>query len=167
MRRTPRVRQPGTHAGAELTSGHPPCQQPSKPSKPSKPSRHSRHSKPSRRRILARTRLDFALDAAILAGYVMAYSFGFTGLAIHEWLGIGLGLVLLVHLTLHWDWVIRTTKRLLRRGGRDRLIWLVNLALIIAMTLVHRFRHPRSPASRSASLASTLPAAPSGASCTR
>ncbi|MFI5067437.1 MAG: DUF4405 domain-containing protein [Streptosporangiales bacterium] len=75
------------------------------------------------------------LDAAILAGYVMAYSFGFTGLAIHEWLGIGLGLVLLVHLTLHWDWVTRTTRRLLRRGGRDRLIWLVNLALIIAMTL--------------------------------
>lgn len=31
--------------------------------------------------------------------------------------------------------MIRTTRRLLRRGGRDRLIWLVNLALIIAMTL--------------------------------
>ncbi len=89
----------------------------------------------SRRRIWARTRLDFGLDAALLTAYVLAYSPGFTGLAIHEWLGMGLGLALLVHLTLHWDWVIRTTRRLFGRGGRDRLIWLVNLALIFTMTL--------------------------------
>ena len=89
----------------------------------------------SRRRILARTRLDFWLDAVLLTAYVLAYSIGFTGLAVHEWLGLGLGLALLVHLTLHWEWVVRTTRRLLGRGGRDRLIWLVNLALIIAMTL--------------------------------
>jgi hypothetical protein len=87
------------------------------------------------RPILARTRLDFWLDAAILAGYTFAYSFGFTGLAIHEWLGLALGLVLLVHLTLHWDWVVRTTRKLIGRHGRDRVIWLVNLALLFGMTL--------------------------------
>jgi hypothetical protein len=88
-----------------------------------------------RRRILARTRLDFWLDAAILAGFTLAYSFMFTGVAIHEWLGLALGLVLIVHLTLHWDWVVRTTRKLISRRGRDRFIWLVNLALLIAMTL--------------------------------
>jgi len=89
----------------------------------------------SRRAVTARTRRDFWLDAAILAGYTLAYSFGFTGVAVHEWLGLALGLVLLVHLTLHWDWVIRTTRRLFARNGRDRLVWLVNLALLFAMTL--------------------------------
>lgn len=89
----------------------------------------------SRRRIAARTRLDFWFDAVLLAGYTLAYSIGFTGLAVHEWLGIGLGLALLLHLTLHWDWVLRTTRRLLTRRGRDRAIWLVNLALLISMTL--------------------------------
>ena len=88
-----------------------------------------------RRRALARTRLDFWLDAVILVGYTLAYSFGFTGLVVHEWLGLALGLVLLVHLTLHWDWVVRTTRRLVTRRGRDRVIWLVNLALLAAMTL--------------------------------
>lgn len=88
-----------------------------------------------RRRVLARARLDFCLDAAILAGYTFAYSFGFTGIAVHEWLGLALGLVLLVHLTLHWDWVVRATRRLLSRRGHDRVIWLVNLALLFAMTL--------------------------------
>jgi Domain of unknown function (DUF4405) len=89
----------------------------------------------TRRRVPARTRLDFWFDGVLLLAYTLAYSLGFTGLAIHEWLGLGIGLALLLHLTLHWDWVVRTTRRLLGRGGRDRLIWLVNLALLLAMTL--------------------------------
>ena len=87
------------------------------------------------RRVAARTRLDFWFDAAILVGYTVAYSYGFTGVVIHEWLGIALGIALLLHITLHWDWVVRTTGRLLRSRGPDKLIWLVNLALLFAMTL--------------------------------
>lgn len=89
----------------------------------------------SRRRVPARTRLDFWLDALLLLAYTLAYSLGFTGIPSHEWLGIGLGAVLLVHLTLHWDWVIRTTRKLLRRGGRDRFVWLIDLLLLACMTL--------------------------------
>lgn len=89
----------------------------------------------SRRRVLARTRLDFWLDALLLLAYTLAYSLGFTGIATHEWLGIGLGAALLVHITLHWDWVARTTGKLLRPNGRERFIWLVNLLLLVSMTL--------------------------------
>jgi len=39
----------------------------------------------SRRRILARTRLDFWLDGLLLVAYTFAYSLGFTGIAIHEY----------------------------------------------------------------------------------
>ena len=53
------------------------------------------------RRVAARTRLDFWFDATLLVGYTLAYAYGFTGIAIHEWLGIALGLALLFHLTLH------------------------------------------------------------------
>jgi hypothetical protein len=88
-----------------------------------------------RARVAARTRLDFWFDAVILIGYTVAYSYGWTGVVIHEWLGIGLGIALLLHLTLHWDWVVRTTRRLLRPSGPDKLIWAVNLALLFAMAL--------------------------------
>jgi hypothetical protein len=88
-----------------------------------------------RRRVAARTRLDFWFDLVLLLGYTVAYSYGFTGIAIHEWLGLGLGLALLIHLTLHWDWVIRTTQKLVSPRGHDKVIWLVNLALLFAMTL--------------------------------
>jgi hypothetical protein len=89
----------------------------------------------ARRRVLARTRLDFWFDAVLVLGFTLAYSYGFTGIAIHEWLGIGLGIAFLLHLTLHWDWVLRTTRRLINPRGRDKLIWIVNLALLLAMTL--------------------------------
>ena len=88
-----------------------------------------------RRRIAGRTRLDFWFDAVLLVGFTLAYSYSFTGIGIHEWLGIGLGAALLLHLTLHWDWVLRETRRLLRPRGPDKLIWVVNLALLLAMTL--------------------------------
>ena len=87
-----------------------------------------------RRRIAARTRLDFWFDAVLLVAYTLAYSYGFTGIGIHEWLGIALGAALLLHLTLHWDWVIRTTRKLVSPRGPDKLIYLVNLALLVAMT---------------------------------
>ncbi|MGH3192103.1 MAG: hypothetical protein ACRDPY_06510 [Streptosporangiaceae bacterium] len=48
---------------------------------------------------------------------------------------LGAGLAVAIHLTLHWDRVIRTTGRLLRPRGPDKLIWLVNPALLCAMTL--------------------------------
>ena len=91
--------------------------------------------RPARRRIAARTRVDFWFDAALLLGYTLAYSYGFTGIGIHEWLGTGLGLALLIHLTLHWDWVIRETRKLLSPRGHEKVIWAVNLALLAAMTL--------------------------------
>jgi hypothetical protein len=80
-------------------------------------------------------RLDFWLDALLLVAYTLAYSLGFSGVGTHEWLGIGLGLALLVHLTLHWDWVIRTTRKLFSRGGRERFVWLVDLLLLLSMVL--------------------------------
>jgi hypothetical protein len=89
----------------------------------------------ARRRALARTRIDFWFDAVLLVTFTLAYSLGFTGIATHEWLSIGLGAALLVHLTLHWDWVVRTSRRLLRRSARDRFLWLVSLLLVVSMTL--------------------------------
>jgi hypothetical protein len=111
------------------------------------------------RRVAARTRLDFWFDAAILVGFTVAYSYGVTGVVIHEWLGIALGIALLLHITLHWDWVVRTTGRLLRPRGPDKLIWLVNLALLFAMTLRRCAGSPASPAGCSPGGRGEVPAA--------
>jgi hypothetical protein len=88
-----------------------------------------------KRRLTRRTGLDISLDLALLVAYIVAYSFGFTGQEVHEWLSLALATVMLLHLSLHWDWVLRATSRLWRRGGRRRAVWLVDLLLLITMTL--------------------------------
>ena len=81
-------------------------------------------------RVPVRTRLDFWFDGVLLVAYTLVYSLGFTGLAVHEWLGLGIGLALLLHLTLHWDWVSPHHLQAARPRGQDQVIWLVNLALL-------------------------------------
>ncbi len=89
-----------------------------------------------RSRLPSRTRLDFWLDLALLVAFSLDYSFRFTGLAIHEWIGIGFGAALLLHLTLHWEWVLRTTSRILTPlPARDRVRWVVDLGLLVVMSL--------------------------------
>ena len=83
-----------------------------------------------------RTLLNYWLDAALVLAFVLDYSFRFTGLTVHEWIGIGIGLALLFHVTLHWDWVLRTTRRVLGQlPGRERFRWIVDLGLLFVMTL--------------------------------
>ena len=89
-----------------------------------------------RARVPGRTRIDFWLDLVLLVAFALDYSFRFTGLTVHEWIGLGFGVALQVHLTLHWDWVLRTTKRVVGTlPGRERLRWLIDLGLLLVMTL--------------------------------
>lgn len=83
-----------------------------------------------RSRLSARTKFDLVFDTALFVASAVAYAEDFTGLSLHEWFGIGFGVALLVHFSLHWDWVVRTTKGMLATTDRRRFMWLVNLALL-------------------------------------
>lgn len=54
----------------------------------------------------------FVVDAALFAAFIAVVDLPLTGLAIHEWLGILLGTVLVVHTIQHANWIITTTRRL-------------------------------------------------------
>jgi hypothetical protein len=89
-----------------------------------------------RRAVSPRSRFDLIFDLVLFVGFAVAYTFNFTGLAIHEWFGLGFGAGLLVHLTLHWDWVVGTTKRLFTTPGRRRVMWFFDLLLLVDLTLL-------------------------------
>jgi hypothetical protein len=58
------------------------------------------------------------------SGSRMAHeSFGFsreTWLDIHDWAGVALIVILLVHLLLHWRWVLSVTRRVIRGPSGER-----------------------------------------------
>lgn len=54
------------------------------------------------------------VDAVALAVYAVVANPALTGIATHEWVGLGLVLVFLVHAAAHADWAAETTRSALR-----------------------------------------------------
>ena len=81
-----------------------------------------------------RARTNLLIDAIILVGYLVATNPVTTGTPVHEWLSIGLALVALAHLIVHWDWTMRAARRLRTRlGVVSRINLLVDAALLAAI----------------------------------
>jgi hypothetical protein len=72
------------------------------------------------------------VDIAILIGFLVAYEPALTGIAFHEWLSLAFASAMIVHLLLHWDWVVQITLQFFRKlFHSSRLNYVINLALLI------------------------------------
>jgi cytochrome b561 len=79
----------------------------------------------------------FIVDLVLTVSFVSLMSVPFTGLPLHEWWGIGLIAVIVLHLLAQWDWTIASTRRFLGAlTGRLRFTYVLNWLLFIAMVLV-------------------------------
>lgn len=52
------------------------------------------------------------LDAILYAGFLALFFLDLTGVDLHQWLGLTIGILALVHLVLHLDWVIAVTGKI-------------------------------------------------------
>lgn len=82
-----------------------------------------------------RSRIDLIFDFILFVAFGVVFSLNLTGEEWHEWLGLMFGLTLLVHLTLHWDWVVRTARRIVTTMGRRRLMFVGNFLLCFDLVL--------------------------------
>lgn len=77
------------------------------------------------------------VDVVLTLSFVVLMSVPLTGLWLHEWWGIGLIVVIVVHLLAQWDWTVASSRRFLGSlTGRLRLTYLLNWLLFIATVLV-------------------------------
>ncbi|MBF6594631.1 MAG: DUF4405 domain-containing protein [Thermaceae bacterium] len=73
------------------------------------------------------------MDSILGLAFLFAFQPRFTGLPVHEWMGLSLAGVVLIHLLLGWNWVVNISKKLLGKlPGQTRLLYVVNLALLLA-----------------------------------
>jgi hypothetical protein len=83
---------------------------------------------------MLRNRLSLWLDTLLFLAVCSLMVTIFTGIPIHEWLGIALVPALLLHLLLQWPWIATRTRRLAKpRTGRTRVNYCINLGLFLTM----------------------------------
>jgi hypothetical protein len=64
-------------------------------------------------------KINLYLDLALVVGFLITMEEKLTGRTLHEWLGVALGVSLVVHLLLHWDWMVAITRRIFKKRPRS------------------------------------------------
>jgi hypothetical protein len=85
----------------------------------------------------SRNLVNLVIDMVIFVAFLVAMAPHFSGMAIHEWLGVALGATLTTHLLLHWQWLVQVTKRFFGKvQWSARLNYVLNALLFIDMTVI-------------------------------
>jgi hypothetical protein len=86
---------------------------------------------------MKRNKIHLYLDIALLSAFVLSLRPFFTGMAVHEWLGLALGGALLVHLWRHHKWVAAVTRQFVHKLPlRTRLYYVLDAALLVAFATI-------------------------------
>lgn len=89
--------------------------------------------KPAKQRIFT----NLLLDVVLFLVFLMIYEEHATGITIHEWGALALASVAVVHMLLHWQWIVAFGKRFFQRiKGEIRFNYIVNSLLFVALTTV-------------------------------
>ena len=79
----------------------------------------------------------YAVDALVMIAFVVVLNVPLTGLAIHEWLGIVLGVGLIVHTIQHTKWIATTTRRFLSSTSfQNRVNYLLMVGIFIGFVSI-------------------------------
>jgi hypothetical protein len=76
------------------------------------------------------------IDAFALIALLLVFIPDLTGFTVHEWIGLAIAGVLLVHFLQHWDWAISTTQRLGKLKAKVLGNYLVNAGLAVGFLTI-------------------------------
>jgi hypothetical protein len=83
-----------------------------------------------------RLKITFCLDVTLLVSVCALQDVSFTGLILHEWLGLAMVGMVFAHLLLAWSWIATQSRRLFVQSARERINYLLNLSLFVGVTAV-------------------------------
>jgi len=79
----------------------------------------------------------FWLDVTLLVSVCALQTVRFTGLVVHEWLGLAMVAMVVAHLLFSWSWIASLSRRLFAvQSARARVNYLLNLSLFATVTAV-------------------------------
>ncbi len=80
---------------------------------------------------------NFWIDLGIFAAFLAIMAPGFTGIAIHEWLSLAFAAAVIVHILLHWDWIVCVGRKFVKNLLHvSKLKFVVDALLFVAVIVV-------------------------------
>ncbi|MEW5959989.1 MAG: DUF4405 domain-containing protein [Chloroflexota bacterium] len=84
---------------------------------------------------MSKTKINLVLDSALFLVFLIVYQAKATGETVHEWLGVGIAAVIIIHILFHWPWVVNITQRFFQKIKTEPQInYMVNMAIFIGFT---------------------------------
>ena len=84
-----------------------------------------------------RLKTTFWLDVTLLVSFCAMQTVPFTGLVLHEWLGLAMVIMVFAHLLFSWSWIASLSRRFFSmQSARARINYLLNLSLFASTTVV-------------------------------
>ncbi len=76
------------------------------------------------------------LDAGLLLAVCLLEAKRLTGIPLHEWIGVGITAMIVVHLLLQWPWIESKARQMFAPGAiRTRVNYALNVVLFATMTV--------------------------------
>lgn len=91
------------------------------------------------KRTINRSKLNLGIDIALALAFVVVMEVGFTGQRFHEELGVAITIAFLVHIALHWRWIVGVSRHILRRAlhfNEARFKYVLNLLVLVDLVIV-------------------------------
>ena len=85
----------------------------------------------------SKNKTNWIIDVVLFCSLILAFFLDLTGLQLHQWVGVAVGVLAIYHLDVHWDWVEAVTVRLFKGATRKtRLFYLVDAGLLIGFIVI-------------------------------
>lgn len=84
-----------------------------------------------------KNKTNLIVDICILAGFLLAMEPRITGENIHEWFSVALAATVVIHLLLHWDWIMTVARKyFVKLWHESRLNFLLDVFLFIGFNAI-------------------------------
>ena len=80
---------------------------------------------------------NWLIDAALFLAFLLSFWLELTGVEVHQWLGVAIGVVAGYHLVTHWTWVKSVTDRFFKQTSRQaRLYYVIDATVLIGLATI-------------------------------
>mgnify|MGYP001160571188 CR=1 FL=1 len=85
---------------------------------------------------MKRAKQNWWIDLVLFAGFILTFFLDLTGLPLHQWIGVGVGALIIVHLLVHQNWLKGITNKFAKSSNKSRFFLMLDILLFVGFYLI-------------------------------